>query len=304
MRLDPPAARLGRAVTERLPSRRACVGHLAMAGCMVVILGGLRDRGPAASQANSAVDVLLTTAPSGAEAPLGGPLAERCCRLLLDDAVVSLATACDLQAVFHKREQIDGTLQDLNVMEIKVRREPASVYLRWNEPYEGREVIWREGADDGKLLVHGGGWRRRLVPLLKIDPYGERALEYSRRPVTEIGIWNFARRLQTQVAADLKRGGLDVSMWHDRLMGGRACYCFELAHRAPGPDAPYQRLEIYIDQATGLPIACQRFNWAPPGGDARGVLDESYVYHELVLNCGLSDADFDPASSHYQFGSR
>ena len=51
-----------------------------------------------------------------------------------------------MTAVFQKQERIDGALQPVNVMELKVRHRPLSVYMKWQQPDAGQEVIWRDGA--------------------------------------------------------------------------------------------------------------------------------------------------------------
>src|SRR5262249_36277539 len=154
---------------------------------------------------------IIETSSQSDDHVLAGAAASRFCILLLEEAERRLAGVSDFSAKFYKRERVNGELGDLNIMDLKVRRAPLSVYMKWNEPYAGREIIWQEGANEGQILVHAGGWQRKIVPLLRLDPLGERAMEYNRRPVTQIGIWNFNRRLLDNLRVDLEH--TDVKVW-------------------------------------------------------------------------------------------
>ena len=86
----------------------------------------------------------------------------------------------DYSCVLVKRERIDGRLMPREMMTVKVRHEqlegdrvvvPFSVYLRFSDPeeVEGREVLYVEAQNDGKMIVRKGG--RRLANLtLAVSP--------------------------------------------------------------------------------------------------------------------------------------
>jgi Protein of unknown function (DUF1571) len=242
---------------------------------------------------SSAVSALVTYDPSAARPRNAPDAATRFCALLLAEADRKLAGVDTIHAVFYKRERIDGQLQENNVMDLKVRRSPKSVYLRWQKPNEGREVTWREDAHDGQIVVRVGGWRRKLVPLLKVDPLSERAMQYSRRPVTSIGLWNFNARLRQFVEEDVARGSWRTQLREDTSLLERPCYCFTFLAAAGGVRPQHQRVVIYVDKVLGLPVACELYGWPTPKAPELAPLEESYAFSNLELNRPVSDRDFD-----------
>lgn len=234
---------------------------------------------------------------------LKGDAAIDFCRLLLQSSEASLAQVNDLTAVFQKLERIDGELQELNVMDLKVRHQPLSVYLRWHEPYSGREIVWQEGRDENQVSVHAGGWRRRIVPLLRVDPYSEQAREYSRRPVTQIGLWNFNRRMLSYVDQGCENPNIEVTMTQNVRLTERQCYRFSFVHPEPFSTLEFHRVNIYIDKALQVPVGCELFAFPSPDAPDTPVLEESYAFGNLQLGVGLSDIDFSIENPEYEFGS-
>src|SRR6476661_2477301 len=106
-------------------------------------------------------------------------------------------TLHDFSSRLIKRERIDGFLQDYNYIDIWVRepvREdsqvvvPLSVYMRFLGPAKvaGRQVLYVEGSNDGKMLVRNGGKHFDYVTV-QVDPEGESAKQESLVPVTKTG---------------------------------------------------------------------------------------------------------------------
>src|SRR3954470_22440999 len=73
----------------------------------------------------------------------------------------------DYECLIVKRERIHGVLNEYEYMVAKIRNHkeeegkvvtPLSVYLNFQKPANvaGREVIWVEGANNGKLCAHEG----------------------------------------------------------------------------------------------------------------------------------------------------
>lgn len=265
--------------------------------------GGIRGGRVEVGNGRSAVEAIIETSSLADDHVLAGSAASRFCILLLEDAERKLTGVSDFRATFYKRERVDGELGETNIMDLKVRRQPLSVYMRWREPFEGREIIWQEDAHDGQIVVHAGGWQRKIVPLLKLDPLGERAMEYNRRPVTQIGIWNFNRRLLDNLRVDLEQPEVKVWMTQDMKVGGRDAYCFRVVH-ADQPQRPvYHKMLMYIDQLLGIPVACELYGWPATQADDPP-LEESYAFNDLELGAGLGDIDFDIANPEYDFRRR
>ena len=60
---------------------------------------------------------------------------------------------------------------------------------------KGQEVIYVEGANDGKLIGHAGSGLMALAGTKWLDPKGTLAMIGQRYPITELGIANLVRRL-------------------------------------------------------------------------------------------------------------
>jgi hypothetical protein len=224
------------------------------------------------------------------------------CRKMLEDARLKLVPVQSATCEFHKQERIDGKLQPLNVMNVKVRRTPLAIYMKWQTPEKGQQIIWRDNTDDNKILVSPVGWKKKLVPLVKIAPDDDMAKAVSRRPVTNIGIWNFNDRITALFNEELLRDpAVIVRVDEGREISGRACYEFSFEHPTPSQVVQFKQVQIFIDKVLGVPVACEHYRWdADPTKGAH--LEESYLYKDLVMDVALNDADFDPKNPGLSFG--
>ncbi|MCA9099982.1 MAG: DUF1571 domain-containing protein [Planctomycetales bacterium] len=234
---------------------------------------------------------------------LRGTAATRFCTLLLEQACAKLASYDDMSATFHRQERLDGVLAEPNVMQLKVRNAPYSVFARWTTPHEGREIIWRPDANDGMIMVYPGGPRAWLLPLVKVDPFGDQAMSENRRPVSELGIWNFADRLLEGRRLDLAEPRVDAWMTQDQRIANRDCYSFTFLTPEHTVTARNYKTVIFIDRETELPLGCQLFGWPENDGDDPP-LEESYLFEDLEMGTGLTDLAFDVDNPAYHFGKR
>lgn len=239
------------------------------------------------------------------ESKLEGQAAIDFCRKLLVDAQHNLAGVETISAVFHKQERINDKLQPLNVMDLRVRRSPLSIYMQWQNPDKGQQIIWREGAHDGKILVSPAGWKRKLVPMVKIATDDEEALAVSRRPVTNIGIWHFTERLTDLFEKELlKDPAVQVRMSEGHEISGRPCYQFAFEHPSPSSTVKFKQVLIFVDKVLGVPVACENYFWPEAGSKESAQLEESYLYRDLTFNVDLTDADFDHKNPVLKFGAK
>jgi hypothetical protein len=218
---------------------------------------------------------------------------------LLEEAQRRIHAVESYSAHFIQQEQIGGVLGEENRIRLKVRHAPFSVYMGWIEPNEGREVIYVDGRDDNRLLAHEGGWKRLLVPMVRLDPNGTQAMKTSRHPITEVGLAYLTDRLLEDRVRELSIETVQVTLNEASDRDGRACWRLEHHHAVPD-GTEYGKVIFYLDQQLGIPVWCQTFDW-PSGGTVEGDLLESYYYGELQLEAGLSDLDFDCQNSEYGF---
>lgn len=218
---------------------------------------------------------------------------------LLEVAQQRIHAVSDYSARFIQHEQVDGVLGDENHIHLKVRHAPLSVYMGWIEPYEGREVIYVDGRDDNRLLAHAGGWKRLLVPMVRLDPFGRQAMKTSRHPITEIGIAYLTDQLLEDRLIEKSIPTVEVTMNEESDQDGRTCWRFEHLHTvADGTE--YGKVIFHVDQELGIPVSCQTFDWPSEAGE-QGALLESYYYGDLQLEAGLTDLDFDSENPEYGF---
>lgn len=206
-------------------------------------------------------------------------------------------------AVFEKQERIAGQLSDRQVIAIKFREQPFSVAMDWVlNPFRVDRVLYvagerRSEQGDELALVRPAGLISVLVPRVTRAIHGADSAKASRRTIDEFG---FANTLQvilrySQLAQD--RGQLRLNYQGPSEFDGRATYLFERQLPYNGEnDPPYPdcTLLFHIDQQWLLPTACYSF-----ADEQRQVLLGSYVFREVRLNCGLTEADFTPQANGF-----
>ena len=68
----------------------------------------------------------------------------------------TVEAASDYSAEFVKRDIVNGQVHAHTTL-LKYRAKPMSAYLKFKVPHAGREVIYVQGKNDGKLLAHETG---------------------------------------------------------------------------------------------------------------------------------------------------
>lgn len=245
--------------------------------------------------------LMLTLIPAGmvvhealAQAPSdpGGGSLDSALRLIAD-AQQSYVRTADYMCQLRKREVIRNQLQAENVIAMRVRTKPFSVYLRWQGPgnLAGQEACYVAGKNNGLMRVHSSGLLR-TVGFVSMDPHDPRCLENSRHAITEAGIGNLIERYgkRWQAESRLNRTQVRLAQYD---FDKRRCTRVETIH----PDNrdnqfSFYRSLIYFDQSTHLPIRVENYDWPRAGGDPNGTLVESYSYVDLRLNVGLPESTF------------
>ncbi len=208
----------------------------------------------------------------------------------------------DYSCTFFKRERLsDGRMTRQNVMLMKARTEPASVYFKFLKPNAGREAIFVSGRNGDKALVHDVGIGKLLAGTLKLDPRSSMAMDGCRHPITEAGLGHMIDEITDRWAIELQPGESQVTIHHNAQVGTRTCTMIESKHPEYHPDYLFHMVKVYIDQEHHLPIRFEAYDW-PRQGAAEAELVEEYTYMNLKTDLGLSDQDFDPNNTAYSFG--
>ena len=204
----------------------------------------------------------------------------------------------DYAADFYKQEVV-GREVISQQMQIKIREEPFSVYIRFVKPHAGREVIYVEGQNDGNLLVHLTGLTA-LAGTLQLKPDSSKVLEENRYPFTMAGMRNLVETLVEQWESELLLKGVSVRMYPNAKVGSTECRVFESSYPAPQKGVKFHMTRLYIDKSNGLPARVEQFGFPTTTGAAAPII-EQYTFLDVKTNVGLSDIDFDEKNSKYDF---
>lgn len=163
----------------------------------------------------------------------------------------------------------------------------------------GREVIWVEGANDGRLIAHEVPGLRNVIRA-KLDPQGRLAMKGNRYPITDSGLEALVEGLIESGEQDRKRDECEVLFYKQAKINGRVCTMLEVKHPVRREYFEFHLAQIFIDDELQVPLRYAAYSWpTTPGG--KPVLEEEYTYMDLRLNVGLTDEDFSPDNKAYQF---
>ncbi len=216
----------------------------------------------------------------------------------------------DYSCIMVKRERVHGRLGNYQYMYAKVRHRrqeadgkqvPFSVYLKFLGPRDvkGREVLFVEGQNEGRLIARKGGLRFAYITT-ELEPTSDVAMQDNRYPVTEFGFENLVNRFVEVVEEGALLSNCSIQLLHGSKVDGRPCKCIEVRKLDKDASAPFYLARVYIDKELQIPIHYEAFDWPDEPGGAPKLL-EQYTYRELKLNCGFTDADFRRDNPEYEF---
>lgn len=235
--------------------------------------------------------------------------------LARESLIRSQRDVADYTATVIKRERIKGVLGEYEYAFTKIRNRkmdgdklvvPLSAYMKFLKPkaIEGREVIWVEGQNNGKMRAHEGGLKGRLLPTVWLDPNGPIAMNGQLHPITDIGIENLILKLIERGTREREHGDArecEVDFIKGAKLNGRLCTVLEVRHPVQRPHFEFFKAQIFIDDEHQLPIRYAAYHWPTDPNDKTGPVLEEYTYIDLKLNQNLSEADFDPNNPNYNF---
>jgi hypothetical protein len=208
----------------------------------------------------------------------------------------------DYSCTMVKRERINGTLGEYEHMFVKVRHEPFSVYVYFLGPakVKGQEAIFVRGKNDGNIVAHPVGFRKKLVGTVSLKPDSMLAMQGNRYPMTELGLRRLTERLIEVGEHDCQFGECEVKVTPGAKINRRDCTCIEVIHPVPRRDFLFHLARIYVDSEHNLPTRYEAYEWPEEVG-GKPVLTEEYTYLNLKFNNGFTDKDFDPENPDYDF---
>ena len=204
----------------------------------------------------------------------------------------------DYQCLFIKREHLNGAVVT-QTMEMKFREEPFSVYLKYQDPSPGREILFVKGQNENKLLAHEGSGLKSLVTVsLALDSAQVRA--ENRHPITEIGMKNLIDKVITQWEYEGQYGEATVQYFPEAKIGGVSCPAIECMHPQPRRQFPFHLSRLYIDAQSNLPVRIENYAFPTAPGQEPPLVEE-YTYVKVQTNVGLTNTDFSVKNPAYKF---
>lgn len=220
------------------------------------------------------------------------------------------ANVQDYTAKLIKRERIGDTLGDYEYMFAKVRNRkvangqvvvPFSVYLAFLKPttIKGREVLFVETSNNGRLYAHEGGMKR-MLGTHSLEPTSWLAMQGQRYPITDIGITNLVTKLIERGNRDKQFGECTVQFLQGARVSDRDCTVIQVEHPEKVGPYDFHVAQIFLDNQYRLPVRYAAYTWPRVAGGEPELLEE-YTYQDIQFNVGLSDRDFDVNNPEYQF---
>jgi hypothetical protein len=217
---------------------------------------------------------------------------------LAEESRKALEDVKDYTAVFSKRELLNGRLLS-QTMDLKIREKPFSVYLKFVEPHAGREVIYVDGANQNKLLVHEEGVKA-IAGTVSLSPTSADAMAENKYPLTRLGMRKLLEAITTQWEEDLKHDDTKVKFFPNAKLADAQCTAIETTHTEQKPEYKFKMTRLFLDKETKLPIRVEQYGW-PTQADQKPPLAEEYTYSKLKVNAGLTDEDFSTKNPKYRY---
>jgi hypothetical protein len=179
-----------------------------------------------------------------------------------------------------KQERLKGKLYPKEIIEVHFKEKPHSVYMRWlQNPRKAAAVVYVEGQNNGKMLVHPAGIAGRFIKVVERDVEGPEAKESGRYPLSQFGIKHGMLRTLAGWKAAREEGKLKVEylgVHQVKEVGDRPCYKLRRTYEEPEKDGVTE-LTIYLDKE----------NWLQVGSQLKGEggrLIAEYFFRDIRLN--------------------
>jgi outer membrane lipoprotein-sorting protein len=213
---------------------------------------------------------------------------------LLTKAKDSYDNLQDYIAEIHKQVHKHGELEKDELTVIKFQK-PFKLYLKWlTGKNEGAELLYVEGENDNKMLVH-----KKILfgtRTLKLDPDGFWVRKFSRHSIKDAGFGGIINRSYAQFAEAKKNNEVLTVSCSMEEVNGRLTHKVAFAVSPHGRhNGYYCRSAIeYFDAENFLPVKVIFWLWEDDEA-------ESFTFNNVKLNVGLNGEDFDKDNKDYNF---
>ncbi len=214
-------------------------------------------------------------------------------------------TVRDFTCRLVKRERIDDYLQDHQYIDMRVREEvregdrvlqPLSIYLYFVGPKSvaGRQILYIDGRNDGKMMVRNGGRHFDYV-VVNIDPASDTAKDESLIPITKTGFNQILAEmiaiLERHARVDPTGANTKVERIEGAKLNHRPCTVVRIKHPAPQKGLEFHLANVFVDQELHVPVRVDLAGW-PKRATQPPPLIAEYTYTDLKINVDLPDSAF------------
>ena len=221
----------------------------------------------------------------------------------LEQTDSQLAKVDTYTATFIKQERVGTKLLKKQKMSAKFAHSPQSVYFKWLTFEKGREVLYKEGSYDNKMLVRKGGFSGRFLPTLKLDIDSSLVKRENRYTIKMAGLRPMITKALDYRRADLEAAsGVHCQQMEDTEVEGVMCMVFEFKYDNESVSkaaAEYRRSLIYINKKSETLLGVRNYGWMEGDSDEDTLL-EYYVYTNVDLEQRLADEDFNRFNKKYR----
>ncbi|WP_175517347.1 DUF1571 domain-containing protein [Planctomicrobium piriforme] len=218
---------------------------------------------------------------------------------LAEQSYRTLQQVNDYEATLIKQEVVNGRMLTQRI-QLRLKEAPFSVYLRYEEPNPGREILFVKGQNNDQLLAHEATGLSSLVGTVPLPIDSAQVLAENRHVVTDLGMRRMLEMVITQWQLETKFGEIDVKYYPQAKMGNADCEVIESIHPRPRKQFLYHMTRLFIEKQSRLPIRIENYSWPAQAGQP-AQLQEEYTYVNVKTNVGLTAADFDQRNSKYSF---
>jgi len=221
----------------------------------------------------------------------------------LENTESRLAKVDTYTATFIKQERVGTKLLKKQKMAAKFAHSPKSVYFKWLNFEKGREVLYKEGSYEDKMLVRKGGFAGRFLPTLKLAIDSSLVKAENRYNIKMAGLRPMITKALDYRRADLEASnGVNCQQLEDVEVEGVMCMCFQFDYDSETVSkaaAEYRQSLIYINKETEMLVGVRNYGWMDGESDEDRLL-EYYIYTDVDLEQRLADEDFNRFNKKYR----
>jgi hypothetical protein len=218
---------------------------------------------------------------------------------LAESSLKILQQIPDYEATLIKQEMVNGRLISQRIA-MRLREEPFSVYMCYEEPNAGREILYSQGQNGNQVLVHEASGLTSLVGTIPLAIDSPQVMAENRHVITDAGLRRMLEKVLAQWRVESRFGEADVKFYPHAKMGNAECEVIEVSHPRPRKQFLYHMSRLFIEKQSRLPIRLENYGWPPQAGQT-APLEEEYTYLNIRTHVGLTAADFDSRNQKYSF---